>query len=391
MDSEEVEEKHSTENSNDLQSNSLTLHPEKAVFEDKDSPVTTEKPDLFEHPIKELKARLKKIKQDSAENIPELNDEHAQQIKQKFRDYETLKKELKALEINITTDSELLSNYFQKFQTHKNAIAMGTISLIEVEEVLDILHNLEYLLHHIDNAKTFTDMEGMTKIVSPCLNGTNNEIKAEALRLLGAAVQSNPQVQLKALENDLVQKILYILSTNTKLEVKSRCLFALSALIRQFPAAQKVWIDHGGVEIFGKILVDDQLQVQIKVMKLINDLIIERQNIEEITDAKQRQMRETAYAAADIEKKVLIYEYCKHLSNLMVKSVKEEVSDELINDEFLEIISESMTTITPICINQFRETKDELLPAVKRLSNSYQILNVLVEKLQTVENNRDEL
>ena len=57
------------------------------------------------------------------------------------------------------------------------------------------------------------------------------------------------------------------------MEIKSRCLFALSALIRQFPAAQKVWIDHGGVEIFGKILIDDQLQVQIKVMRLINDLI----------------------------------------------------------------------------------------------------------------------
>lgn len=231
----------------------------------------------------------------------------------------------------------------------------------------------------------------MSKIVSPCLNGTNNEIKAEALRLLGAAVQSNPQVQLKALESDLVQKLLYILSTNNIVEVKSRCLFALSALIRQFPAAQKIWIDHGGVEIFGKILVDDELQIQIKVMKLISDLIIERQNIEQITDAKQKQTRIKAYAPADIEKKVLMYEYCKHLSNLMIRSVKENLSDELINDEFLETIADSMSTITPICINQFRETKDVLLPIIKHFSNSYEILNVLIEKLQTVENTRDEL
>ncbi|XP_034172881.1 sil1 nucleotide exchange factor [Osmia lignaria lignaria] len=396
LDVEDLDEEHSTDNLNvthsitDSATNSLTLHPEKAIFEDEDTSVTTEKPDLFEHPIQELKARLKKMKQDNAENIPELDDEHAKEIKKKFRDYETLKKELKELEINITTDSELLNNYIQKFQTHKNAITMGTLTIIEVKEILDILHNLEYLLHHIDNAKVFTDMEGMSKIVSPCLNGTNNEIKAEALRLLGAAVQSNPQVQLKALESDLVQKLLYILSTNNIVDVKSRCLFALSALIRQFPAAQKIWIDHGGVEIFGKILVDDELQIQIKVMKLISDLIIERQNIEQITDAKQKQTRIKAYAPADIEKKVLMYEYCKHLSNLMIRSVKEDLSS-LFNDEFLETIAESMNTITPICINQFRETKDVLLPIVKHFSNSYDILNVLVEKLQTVENTRDEL
>lgn len=232
----------------------------------------------------------------------------------------------------------------------------------------------------------------MSKIISPCLNGTNNEIKAEALRLLGAAVQSNPKVQLKALENDFVQKLLHILSTNNKMEIKSRCLFALSALIRQFPAAQKVWIDHGGVEIFGKILIDDQLQVQIKVMRLINDLIIERQNLNEITDANQ-QLKIKAYATADIEKKLLTYEYCNHLSNLMIESFKGEHSDQLRTDnyEFLETISDSMITIAPICIDRFRENKDELLPIIRHLLNFYQNLNLLMDKLQTTGNSRDEL
>lgn len=389
MDSEDVEEKDLSENLNSSNINSLTLHPEKAIFEEKDP---TEKSNLFHHPIEELKARLKKIKQDSGENIPELDDEHTQQIKKKFKDYETLKKEFKALEINITTDSELLNNYFQKFHVHKNAITMGTLTTAETEEILDILYNLEYLLHQIDNAKVFADMQGMSKIISPCLNGTNNEIKAEALRLLGAAVQSNPKVQLKALENDFVQKLLHILSTNNKMEIKSRCLFALSALIRQFPAAQKVWIDHGGVEIFGKILIDDQLQVQIKVMRLINDLIIERQNLNEITDANQ-QLKIKAYATADIEKKLLTYEYCNHLSNLMIESFKGEHSDQLRTDnyEFLETISDSMITIAPICIDRFRENKDELLPIIRHLLNFYQNLNLLMDKLQTTGNSRDEL
>lgn len=75
-----------------------------------------------------------------------------------------MKKEFKALEINITTDSELLNNYFQKFHVHKNAITMGTLTTAETEEVLDILYNLEYLLHQIDNAKVFADMQGYVLI-----------------------------------------------------------------------------------------------------------------------------------------------------------------------------------------------------------------------------------
>lgn len=399
MDNEDAEEKDSKENSNHSRSNSLTLHPDKAVSEEPEPSIAAEKSDLFDYPIEELKARLKKIKQDDAETLPELNDEHAQQIKQKFRDYETLKKELKVLEINITTDMELLSNYFQKFQTHKNAVTMGSFTVLEVEEVLDILYNLEYLLHHIDNAKVFADMQGMSKIISPCLNGTNNEIKAEALRLLGTAVQSNPKVQLKALENDFVEKLLHILSTNTKMEVKTKCLFALSALIRQFPVAQKVWIEHGGLEIFGKILADDQLQVQMRVMKLISDLITERHNLQEVTDAEQTKTK--AYAAVDIEQKLVTYGYCKHLSNLMINSFKDELRNQfrIGNYEFLETIAESMIIVVPVCKHEFKKNKDTLLPIIQHLLNFYQNsdptieqdendilknLILLIEKLQTI-------
>lgn len=74
--------------------------------------------------------------------------------------YETLKEELNALKINVTSDSELLKEFFEKFQSYKNSVTAGTLTNIEVEEVLDILNNLEYLLHQIDNAKIFSDMDG---------------------------------------------------------------------------------------------------------------------------------------------------------------------------------------------------------------------------------------
>ncbi|XP_071554155.1 nucleotide exchange factor SIL1-like isoform X2 [Temnothorax nylanderi] len=367
------------ENANRSNSKSLTLHPDKSVIED-------EEPDLLKVKkvtdmiIDDLKASLKKLKQDEADAASNTNDgETRPKTEKRFkRFYETLKEQLNALKVNVTSDSELLKRFFQKFQSYKNSITTGTLTSIEIEEVLDILNNLEYLLHQIDNAKMFSDMDGLTKIISPCLNGTNNEIKSEALRLLGAAAQSNPKVQAKALENDFIQKVLHVLSTNSKIEVKSRCLFALSALIRQFPAAQKAWIDHGGLQLLGKILYDDQLQIQMKAMKLINDLTIERRNLEEIYDAEQRQKKMREYAITDFELKLLRHDYCKLLSNLMVKCFKEKLTGQfsIENNDFLEVVSDSMITIAPVCRTEFKNIK--LLPVIDNLLHFYQNPNIIL-------------
>ncbi|XP_011632142.1 nucleotide exchange factor SIL1 isoform X1 [Pogonomyrmex barbatus] len=370
------------ENVNRSNSKSLTLHPDKSVLENEEpDPVKIKKvSESLKFPIDELKARLKKLKQNEAEDVSNMNDrEDRPKTEKRFkRFYETLKEELNALKVNVTSDSELLKRFFQKFQSYKSSITTGTLTTIETEEVLDILNNLEYLLHQIDNAKIFSDMDGLTKIISPCLNGTNNEIKSEALRLLGAAAQSNPKVQAKALENDFIQKVLHVLSTNNKIEVKSRCLFALSALIRQFPAAQKAWIDHGGLQLLGKILYDDQLQIQMKAMKLINDLTIERRNLEEIYDVEQRQQKMREYAITDFELKLLRHDYCKLLSNLMIKCFKEKLTGHfsIENNDFLEVVSDSMITVSPICKTEFKNIKLLLLPVIDNLLHFYQNPNI---------------
>ncbi|XP_011156524.1 nucleotide exchange factor Sil1 isoform X1 [Solenopsis invicta] len=370
------------ENANQSNSKSLTLHPDKSVLENEEpDPVKIKKVlkrESLKFPIDELKARLKKLKQDEAEDVSDDEEIQPKSEKRFKRFYETLKEELNALKVNVTSDSELLKKFFQKFQTYKSSVTTGTLTSIEIEEVLDILNNLEYLLHQIDNAKIFSDMDGLTKIISPCLNGTNNEIKSEALRLLGAAAQSNPKVQAKALENDFIQKVLHVLSTNNKIEVKSRCLFALSALIRQFPAAQKAWIDHGGLQLLGKIMYDDQLQIQMKAMKLINDLTIERRNLEDIYDAEQRQQKMREYAITDFEQRLLRHDYCKLLSNLMVKCFKEKLTGQfsIENNDFLEVVSDSMITVSPICKTEFKNIKLLLLPVIDNLLHFYQNPNI---------------
>lgn len=188
-------------------------------------------------------------------------------------------------------------------------------------------------------------------------------------------------MQVKALENDFIQKVLHVLSTNSKTEVKSRCLFALSALIRQFPAAQKAWIDHGGLQLLGKILYDDQLQIKMKAMKLISDLIIERQNLQEIYDVEQRQQRIKEYLITDFEQKLLSHYYCKVLSHSVIEYLKEKVAKSggqvsIENNDFLEVAAESMITAAPVCRSEFRNVKLLFLTAIDNLIHFYKYADV---------------
>lgn len=214
----------------------------------------------------------------------------------------------------------------------------------------------------------------MAKIISPCFNSTNDEIKSEALRLLGTAVQSNLKVQTKALEHDFVQKLLHILATNNKVPVESRCLFALSALIRHYAAAQKALIDHGGLELFGKILEDGHLQTQSRIMKLMGDLVVERRNLNEIEDELLRQQKIRDYASTDFEQKLLTHSYCKHLSDLTMKSFSNEAfGDSNIEDyDFLAVTLDSMILLGPICKRDFHAERYNLLAVISEALRHYE-------------------
>ncbi|KYN15788.1 Nucleotide exchange factor SIL1, partial [Trachymyrmex cornetzi] len=149
-------------------------------------------------------------------------------------------------------------------------------------------------------------------------------------------------------------------------------------LIRQFPAVQKAWIDHGGLQLLGKILYDDHLHIQMKAMILINDLTIERRNLEDIYDAEQRQQRMREYAITDFELKLLTHDYCKLLSNLMVKCFKEKLTGQfsIENNDFLEVVSDSMITISPIYKTAFKNIELLLLPVINNFLYFYRNSNI---------------
>lgn len=194
MDDEETKKNDFSENTNQSHSKSLILHPDKKLPESKDyesaKTKKTKKSKELDVSIKELKARLKKIKE-SVTDLPSkinviknifpnnlysktrnvyiiillyicvLKDESAHaKVVQQLRAYEALKEELNMAKVNITTEAEVLNTLFKKFQLYKEPMHTSTLLSIEIEIILDILNGFEYLIHQIDTARLFADMGG---------------------------------------------------------------------------------------------------------------------------------------------------------------------------------------------------------------------------------------
>lgn len=68
--------------------------------------------------------------------------------------------------MNITTDSEIMIDLFERFKIYDRSLTSGVLQSTEIEDILQIFNDLEYLLHQIDIAQLFADMEGYVFLFS---------------------------------------------------------------------------------------------------------------------------------------------------------------------------------------------------------------------------------
>jgi hypothetical protein len=85
----------------------------------------------------------------------------------------------------------------------------------------------------------------------------------------------NPKVQLKALNIGFIQYLLRLLNTESDDSIIYRLLYTLSTLLRNFPQAQRNFLEHGGAEIMVKLL-DRTDKLSVRILTLMNDLIMEK-------------------------------------------------------------------------------------------------------------------
>jgi len=91
----------------------------------------------------------------------------------------------------------------------------------------------------------------------------------------------NPKVQLKAVNLGFIQYILRLLNIELDDNIIFRLLYTLSTLLRNFPQAQKNFLEHGGAELMVKIL-DRNNKIAVRAITLMNDLIIEKVKFKKI-------------------------------------------------------------------------------------------------------------
>ncbi|XP_015183834.1 PREDICTED: nucleotide exchange factor SIL1 isoform X2 [Polistes dominula] len=385
MDQEENKEDKDL-NDNNI-SRALMVHPDEVIKSKENDPLIKENVDDKDISTNDIRSVLKIKKSQTTDNISinakVLLGKNTYKDETKF--ITNLPTELSTMNKVIESDKKLFDALFTKFEIFKDTMSKSLLLDGDIAIILETLNALEYVIHHIDNGCLFTQMEGLTKIIFPCLNSTYNTIKAEALKLLGAAAQLNPEVQAKVLEKGLIKKVLQLLWTNKNHSVKTRCLYALSALIRNFPEAQKSFLDHGGLQIFVKILIEDDkdFESKIRVMRLVNDLIIERQDIGYSVETEEYNDNVTnKYAMTDFKNRIIIHGYCKNLMDLMIRIFKQELDDPTIieNYELLEIIIENMIRISNICKKEFHKNQNEILETITDLVDFYEDLSKYVDK-----------
>uniref|UniRef100_A0A8D0F3D9 Nucleotide exchange factor SIL1 n=1 Tax=Strix occidentalis caurina TaxID=311401 RepID=A0A8D0F3D9_STROC len=159
-------------------------------------------------------------------------------VRKKFRPIEQLKEEFEKLNVKMETDYEIMVKLISKFNSSASTL----------DEKVAALYDLEYYVHQVDNAKDFLSMGGLQLVIDG-LNSTEAALKEHAAFVLGAALSSNPKVQIEAIEGGALQKLLVILATEQPLAVKKKALFALSSMLRHFPYAQQQFLKLGGLQV----------------------------------------------------------------------------------------------------------------------------------------------
>lgn len=306
---------------------------------------------------------LKRILENMQNDLPTFVEDD---ITHKFKYYEEIKKDLGDINLYMKTDAELLQKLTSNY---KNIISNNTFSTeIKNDEILNVLQDIEYLVHQIDNANIFIKTGGFDEIIYKNLNSTNVPIKSEVLKILGACVQNNVKVQIHALETGAVEKVTRLLALETNDDVKLRAIYSMSSLLRRFPLAQKQFVKNGGLNIFSNIFKTSNMKLQLKIITLMYDLLIEHKEAMEYTEHPDFIEKRKQYMLVDLDHNLIKNGWCEIFNNALVNNLSIDDVDHDAIERCLNIIFLMIDS----CREQFSSSK--LLTYLKKLKSIYESL-----------------
>nr|XP_056712398.1 nucleotide exchange factor SIL1 [Euleptes europaea] len=256
----------------------------------------------------ELKKALAKMKESvKAEDMLE-QKAHQEDVRRRFRPIEKLKEEFRELNVLLETDFEIMSKLINRFNRTTSTL----------EEKIAALYDLEYYVHQVDNAKDLLSLGGLRLLING-LNSTEPLLKEYTSFVLGAALSSNPRVQVAALDGGALQKLLVVLATDQSLVVKKKALFALSSMLRNFPYAQQQFLRLGGLQILRDLCTEKGMEtLHVRIVTLLYDLIIEKLLLKE-SEGQDDHMEERTqqYHQVNLVPAIVEQGWCTIISNLL--------------------------------------------------------------------------
>ncbi|XP_074865764.1 nucleotide exchange factor SIL1 [Carettochelys insculpta] len=256
----------------------------------------------------ELKEALAKMKEKEKTDSTVEEKANLGDVRKRFRPIEELKREFEELSMKIETDFEVMVKLIHQFNSSASTL----------DEKVAALYDLEYYVHQVDNAKDFLSLGGLQLVINE-LNSTEPVLKEHAAFVLGAALSSNPKVQVEAIEGGALQKLLVILATEQPLAVKKKALFALSSMLRHFPYAQLQFLKLGGLQALRSLFKEKGMEtLYVRVVTLLYDLIVEKMLLEEFQN-KEDQMEERIqqYRQVNLVPAVVEQGWCVIIANLL--------------------------------------------------------------------------
>uniref|UniRef100_A0A0B7A9W9 Nucleotide exchange factor SIL1 n=1 Tax=Arion vulgaris TaxID=1028688 RepID=A0A0B7A9W9_9EUPU len=297
----------------------------------------------------ELKEALKEFKY----NDEPSSKEHEEEVKNKFRSIDELKKVLKDMNMSVKSEGEIVTE-LEKELKQKD---------IEHDRLKIVLLDLEYYLHQIDNARIFSDLGGLKTLLN-LMNSTEEDIRETATFTLGAALQSNSKVQVAAVDTGALQQLLKLVSVDPSILVRKKALFALSTLLRQFPYAQKKFLHFGGLSALTELFVDCKDDgVKIKIVTLLTDLLLEYDiNVNSAaSDDPVQAQRSLQYQEVGLRDSLVKTGWCSIIISMLHSSSGHDNVEKVVT---------AMLSLTSVCRDEFSPTR----PKLQALLSEYQEL-----------------
>ncbi|KAA3676021.1 nucleotide exchange factor SIL1, partial [Paragonimus westermani] len=313
-----------------------------------------------------------------------VDEDEIQRTKRKFRSYEELRADFKSLNISVKTDLEILDDLFVQLE----------VKTLNENLTLALLEELSYLLHQIDNSKYFVEKNGF-RLFRKFLLTSNARIQKSVLSAMGIALQgvllrllpirvptSNAYVKVAALRSGVMDSLCNILqmaltSTDTadqSLRLLSSGLSALSALLRDFPSAQKYFFssnrtDQPSLSGLDQILLPlfrfltpenrsvSVVDLRLRIITLLGDVMLERNNARDqaltAPDEKTEKLWQL-YASTPFEESLKTAGWCTVLYQTLVDYLtpgitKDGKLDPHVNHDHRERLLSAFLHLHPTC------------------------------------------